>query len=63
MPSVRGDRVDTIVWEWVKSIVQRPENLRAGLQGIQAELQDKNQAILDRLALVDEQIAEHEGQL
>ncbi len=55
--------MDAIAWEWVKGIVQTPENLRDGLVGVQAELKNKNQAVLDRLSIVEQQIREHEGQL
>ncbi len=35
MPSVRGDWVNAIVWEWVKLIIENPDNLRIGLDNIQ----------------------------
>ena len=54
MPSVRGDWVDRLVWEWAKMIIENPENLRAGLDGVQNELQQENQALLDRLSIIDE---------
>lgn len=47
----------------MRGIIENPDNLRAGLEGIQAELQDKNQALVARKAIVDTQIQEHEDQL
>ncbi len=63
MPGVRCDWVDALVWEWAKLIIENPENLRVGLDGVQSELQQANQALLDRLAIIDEQMQEHQKQL
>ena len=63
MPTVRGDWVDAVVWGWVKGIIENPDNLRVGLDGIQNELQLANQALFDRLAIIDDQIQEHQTQL
>ena len=63
MPTVRGDWVDAVVWKWVKGIIENPDNLRVGLDGIQNELQLANQALFDRLAIIDNQIQEHQKQL
>ena len=63
MPTVRGDWVDAIVWEWAKMIIENPENLRDGLDGIQNELQQANQSLLDRLSIIDEQMLEYQKQL
>jgi len=63
MPTVRGDWVDELVWEWVKMIIDNPDNLRVGLDGVQNELQQTNQALLDRLAIIDDQIKDQQKQL
>ena len=63
MPSLRGDWVDAIVWEWAKAIIENPQNLRDGLANMQSELQQTNQALYDRMAIIDEQIQEHQKQL
>jgi site-specific DNA recombinase len=63
MPSVRGDWVDTIVWEWAKAIIENPENLRHGLDGVQQELMQENQALLERLQIIEDQINQHQFQL
>jgi site-specific DNA recombinase len=63
MPNVYVDLVDTVVWEWVKMIIDNPDNLRVGLDGVQNELQRTNQALLDRLAIIEDQIQEQQKQL
>jgi site-specific DNA recombinase len=63
MSNVRGDWTDSLVWEWAKMIIENPENLRVGLDGVQNELQQANQALLDRLSIIDEQMQEHQKQL
>ena len=63
MPSVRGDWVDDIVWEWAKMIIENPENLRHGLDGVQQELMEENQALIERLNIVQEQMDQHQAQL
>ena len=44
-------------------IIENPENLRDGLDGIQNELQQANQSLLDRLSIIDEQMLEYQKQL
>jgi site-specific DNA recombinase len=63
MPSVRGDWTDNLVWEWVRGIIENPDNLRVGLQGIQGELQRDNQVLFDRLSIIDSQVRKYQGQL
>ena len=63
MPTVRGDWVDALAWEWAKTIIENPENLRIGLDNVQGELQQTNQALFDRMAILDEQMQEYQKQL
>ncbi len=63
MPNVRGDWLDALVWEWVKMIIENPDNLRVGLDNVQDELQKTNQALIDRLSIIDFQIQEQQKQL
>jgi site-specific DNA recombinase len=63
MPTVRGDWVDKIVWEWVKEIIENPDNLRLSLEGIQEELEQANQALFDRMAIIEDQIQANQKQL
>lgn len=63
MPNVYVDWVDAIVWEWTKAIIENPESLRKGLDDTQSELQQANQALFDRMAIIDQQIQENQKQL
>ena len=63
MPDVRLDWVDHIVWAWAKMIIESPENLREGLDGVQQELQQANQALFERLSIVEEQMNKYQEQL
>ncbi len=46
-----------------KHIIENPENVRVGLEEVQNELQHANQALFDRLAIIQEQTKEYQGQL
>lgn len=63
MPNVRGDWLDGLVWEWAKMIIESPENLRVGLDGVQRELEEQNRALIERLQIIEEQIAQYQAQL
>ncbi|GAB4540864.1 MAG: hypothetical protein Fur002_08300 [Anaerolineales bacterium] len=63
IPSPRGDWLDSLVWEWAKMIIENPKNLRSELDNTQNELQQTNQALFDRMAIIDEQIQEYQKQL
>jgi site-specific DNA recombinase len=63
MPSVRGDWVDAIVWEWAKMIIESPESLKQGLDDVQQELMEQNQALLERLTILEDQMNRHQSQL
>jgi site-specific DNA recombinase len=63
MPTVRGDWVDQIVWEWVKGIIENPDTLRLGLEGIQEELEQANQSLFDRMEIIEDQIVSNQQQL
>lgn len=63
MPSFRGDWLDASVWNWVKDLMKHPERLREGLRNSQAELDQANRLVRDRLTILDEQIAATQEQL
>ena len=63
MPSVRGDWVDAIVWVWVRTIIENPHNLKEGLDGVQQELEQENQALIERLQIIEDQMRQYQGQL
>jgi hypothetical protein len=59
----RADHVDAAVWEWVKSLLSDPEVLAQTLGQVQQEREQENAPIRDRLAVVDDLLAENQGQL
>jgi len=63
LPSFRGDLVDETVWQWVKGLMQDPQKLADGLRAEQAEAERANSGLRSRLEIVDEQLAEAQGQL
>ena len=63
MPSVRGDWVDAIVWEWVRMIVENPQNLKEGLDGVQHELEQENQSLIERLQIIEDQMKQYQDHL
>ncbi|MBE7433119.1 MAG: recombinase family protein [Anaerolineales bacterium] len=63
MPSIRGDWVDAVVWEWAKMIIESPENLRVGLDDVQKELEQENQSLFNRLGILEEQMSQYQSQL
>ena len=63
MPNVRGDWVDAMVWEWAKMIIENPENLRVGLDDAQKELEQENQALFERLGIIEDQMNQYQDQL
>jgi chromosome segregation ATPase len=63
MKYFRSDQVDAAVWEWVGEILQHPEALRDDLKEQQAERERENQPLRDRLAVLDDLLAENRRQL
>ena len=59
----RADHVDAAAWGWVKGILQDPEALRASLEVQQAEQERANQPLRDRLAVLDDLLADNRRQL
>jgi len=56
MPAFRVDLIDGIVWQWVKNLLQDPENVMDGLRGMQEETRRKHKALYDRLDLIQGQL-------
>jgi len=63
MPAAKGDWVDAIVWEWVKAIIENPRSLKEGLDGIQHELEQENQSLIERLHIIEDQMGQYQSQL
>jgi hypothetical protein len=47
------DQVDAVVWEWIRAILEHPEIATKGLGEMQEETMTINQAIYDRLAILE----------
>jgi site-specific DNA recombinase len=62
MPNFRVDQVDSMVWNWVKHILEHPDQLTAGLRGSQVDAVRANQALQERLNLIDHQIEQTNSQ-
>ena len=63
LPSFRVDQVDAAVWEKVKEWLQDAEVLEKSLEKVKAKLEQKNQPLLDHLAMVDDLLAENRREL
>jgi site-specific DNA recombinase len=63
MPSMSADWVDTVVWNWVRGIIENTDNLRDGLQESQAQLEQEHRTLFERLSIIDEQIQDYQKQL
>jgi site-specific DNA recombinase len=59
----RADQVDAAVWEWVRDLLLNPEALRQNLEKQQAEQERANQPLWDRLAAIDDLLADNRRQL
>ena len=62
-PAFRGKDVDFTMWNWLVSLIKNPQALIAGLQEKQTNSVEENQVLLDRLAMIENQIADQEIQL
>lgn len=63
MPVFRGKDVDAAVWAWITDLIQHRESILAGLQNKQEEQDKSNQALRNRVELIESKIAENEKQL
>ena len=62
-PNFRADHTDAVVWDWIKSFLTDPDALAAGLQEVSQARERENAPLRDRLAVVDDLIADSQGQL
>lgn len=53
VPSFRADQVDSLVWEWLKSLILDEENLIRGVKNHQRELEERSRPLVDRLNVID----------
>lgn len=62
-PHFRVADVDNAVWEWLKSVLENPDEIANGLDEMQEDSIRANQGLMDRLTMVEERIADTERQL
>jgi site-specific DNA recombinase len=62
MPNIRGDWAEAVVWEWLKGVMQHPDQLAKGLRAEKAESDQKHNALRARLALIQSQLADTEAE-
>ncbi|MFC2045942.1 zinc ribbon domain-containing protein [Chloroflexota bacterium] len=62
-PNFNADQVDAAVWEWVKSFLNVPEELKNGLRQYQQELETETAPIRERLRVVNDLVADNQAQL
>lgn len=76
-PAKRGDRVakdcdnryfrvgqvDAAVWGWIKELLLNPEALRRNLEAQQAEQEEASRPLQDRLAVIDDLLADNQRKL
>jgi len=61
--SFRIDHVDPAVWDWIKSILNDPDELKQGLSRHQAQCEQESGPIWERLKIVDSLIGNNQAQL
>ena len=62
-PAFRGKDVDRVVWNWLADLIKNPQAVMSGLQDSQDGSIQENQALLDRLAMIERQIQDQDTQL
>lgn len=55
--------MDAAVWQWATEFLTNPELLKEGMAAYQAEQEVRNEGIIERLAIIDELLADHKAQL
>jgi site-specific DNA recombinase len=63
MPHIRGEQLEDQIWQWIKSVMQDPVHLAAGLRASQQEAERENAAVRERVSIIESQIAETQSQL
>jgi site-specific DNA recombinase len=63
IPQFRLEQVDGAVWEWVTSFLTDQQLLEQGMAEYQAAQEVKNERVFERVAIIDELLEDHQGQL
>lgn len=58
-----ADVVDTVVWNWLTSLLTQPEQLRLGLEAYKAQKEENVAPLRERLQLVQEMLTKEESKL
>lgn len=62
-PYFRVDRVDAVVWNWIKAVLRNPETIRAKAEAYQAQRAEATRPLRDKLAVIDHLLAEKRQEL
>ena len=63
MPIFRTDAVDPMVWGWVRSFLADPSTIAVGLEAKRVERESENRPLRERLAVVEDLLADSRVQL
>jgi hypothetical protein len=63
MPIFQANRLETIVWEWLRRLLLHPDQLAQGLRGKQTEMEAANNVIRERFSILENRISETQRQL
>ncbi|HEY5729507.1 MAG TPA: recombinase family protein [Anaerolineales bacterium] len=59
----KAEDVDYTIWEWLKSFIRNPDAIEEGIAEYQEHREQEQAPIRERLAVVDELLADHRSQL
>jgi site-specific DNA recombinase len=63
LPNFRVDKVDSAVWNWIKSLLEDEDFLNQSIEEYQADQAKKNEPLQNQLEAVNQQIDEHNKDL
>ncbi len=63
IPNFKANHVDAAVWSWVKSFLSDPVALQDGLNAYQAEREQENAPLQERLKVVEDLLTDNRAQL
>ncbi|MCB0212788.1 MAG: recombinase family protein [Anaerolineae bacterium] len=62
-PYFRADKIDRVVWNWIKDMVLKPESLEAGLRNYQQEQASQAGPLQEELARIEKLITKRQNRL
>ncbi|MBX3055828.1 MAG: recombinase family protein [Anaerolineae bacterium] len=63
MRDFRADRVDAVVWQWLRDLLKDPETIRAKAEAYRAQRAEATRPLRDSLAVIDHLLAERQQEL